>query len=243
MLFYPQIQRTIARQITLQFCVGRGRFGEVWKGRWRGEEVAVKIFSPKEESSWYREAEFYQTVLLRHDHILGFIAADIRGTGPDIQLLIITEYHKYGSLYDFLQNHTFDHRIMLRLAYTTISGLTYLHREINGMKGKPAIAHRDVKSKNILVKDNLTCAIGDLGLAVRLNPETRELEIGESLRLPTHRYMAPEVLDGTLETNHFDAYRVADLYSFGLVIWEIARRCQTSGKYDLANQIRISITN
>lgn len=33
--------------------------------------------------------------------------------------------------------------------------------------GKPAIAHRDLKSKNILVKSDLTCVIADLGLAVR----------------------------------------------------------------------------
>lgn len=29
--------------------------------------------------------------------------------------------------------------------------------------GKPGIAHRDLKSKNILVKNNLTCCIADLG--------------------------------------------------------------------------------
>ena len=29
--------------------------------------------------------------------------------------------------------------------------------------GKPAIAHRDLKSKNILVKSNHTCCIADLG--------------------------------------------------------------------------------
>ena len=33
--------------------------------------------------------------------------------------------------------------------------------------GKPAIAHRDIKSKNVLVKKNGTCCIADLGLAVR----------------------------------------------------------------------------
>eukprot|EP00794_Sanderia_malayensis_P016621 gene16621-18311_t len=226
------IQRTIARQITFQTCIGKGRFGEVWKGRWRGEEVAVKIFAPSEEAFWYREAEFYQTVLLRHDHVLGFIAADTRTIGTESKLLLITEYHKYGSLYDFLQNFTYDYRILLRLAYTTVSGLSYLHREIYGMKGKPAIAHRDIKSRNILVKSNFTCALGDLGLAVRLNPETKELDIGKSTRQPTVRYAAPEILESTMDETHFDAYRVADMYSFGLVLWEMARRCQTQDTVD-----------
>ena len=73
------VQRTIARQITLIECIGRGRYGEVYKGRWRGEYVAVKVFSAREERSWFREAEIYQTVMLRHENILGFIAADNKG--------------------------------------------------------------------------------------------------------------------------------------------------------------------
>ena len=52
------------------------RFGEVWRGEWRGENVAVKIFSSIDERSWVREVEIYQTSMLRHDNILGFIAAD-----------------------------------------------------------------------------------------------------------------------------------------------------------------------
>lgn len=73
------VQRTIARTIVLQEIVGKGRFGEVWHGRWCGEDVAVKIFSSRDERSWFREAEIYQTVMLRHENILGFIAADNKG--------------------------------------------------------------------------------------------------------------------------------------------------------------------
>ena len=69
--FYHQVQRTIAKQIQLVKSVGKGRYGEVWKGKWRGESVAVKIFFTTEEASWFRETELYQTVLLRHDNILG----------------------------------------------------------------------------------------------------------------------------------------------------------------------------
>lgn len=70
----------MARTIVLQEIIGKGRFGEVWRGRWRGGDVAVKIFSSREERSWFREAEIYQTVMLRHENILGFIAADNKGT-------------------------------------------------------------------------------------------------------------------------------------------------------------------
>jgi len=43
----------------------------VWKGKWRDENVAVKIFFTTEEASWFRETEIYQTVMLRHENILG----------------------------------------------------------------------------------------------------------------------------------------------------------------------------
>ena len=42
-----------------------------------------------------------------------------------------------------------------------------LSMHVATIAGKPAIAHRDIKSKNILVKKNGTCCIADLGLAVR----------------------------------------------------------------------------
>lgn len=57
--------------LPLVFVLGKGRYGEVWRGSWHGESVAVKIFSSRDEQSWFRETEIYNTVLLRHDNILG----------------------------------------------------------------------------------------------------------------------------------------------------------------------------
>lgn len=72
-----------------------------------------------------------------------------------------------------------------------ISQLFYLN--FVKFSGKPAIAHRDLKSKNILVKLNGTCAIGDLGLAVRHDVTTDTVDIPLNNRVGTKRYMAPEV--------------------------------------------------
>ena len=71
-------------------------------------------------------------------------------------------------------------------------------------------------------------------------------------RVGTKRYMAPEVrlfllshfgftiiynrslqvLDETINTNHFDSFKRADVYALGLVFWEIARRCNMGGIID-----------
>ncbi|XP_047229545.1 bone morphogenetic protein receptor, type IBb isoform X2 [Girardinichthys multiradiatus] len=223
------VQRTIAKQIHMVVQIGKGRYGEVWMGKWRGERVAVKVFFTTEEESWFRETEIYQTFLMRHDNILGFIASDIKGTGSWTQLYLITDYHENGSLYDYLQSNTLDIRALLKLAYSSISGLCHLHTEIYGTQGKPAIAHRDLKSKNILVKKNGFCCIADLGLAVKFNSDTNEVDIPPNLRVGTKRYMPPEVLDESLNRTTFQSFIMADIYSFGLILWELARRCTSGG--------------
>ncbi|XP_017093722.2 TGF-beta receptor type-1 isoform X2 [Drosophila bipectinata] len=226
------VQRSIARQVQLCHVIGKGRFGEVWRGRWRGENVAVKIFSSREECSWFREAEIYQTVMLRHENILGFIAADNKDNGTWTQLWLVTDYHENGSLFDYLTTHAVDTNTMLNMSLSIATGLAHLHMDIVGTRGKPAIAHRDLKSKNILVKSNLSCAIGDLGLAVRHVEKDDSVDIPSTHRVGTKRYMAPEVLDETMNAQHFDSYKRADVYAFGLILWEIARRCNMGMIYD-----------
>lgn len=226
------VQRTIARTVALQESIGKGRFGEVWRGKWRGEDVAVKIFSSREERSWFREAEIYQTVMLRHENILGFIAADNKDNGTWTQLWLVSDYHEHGSLFDYLNRYTVTEEGMARMALSIASGLAHLHMEIVGTQGKPAIAHRDLKSKNILVKKNGTCAIADLGLAVRHDSATDTIDIAPNNRVGTKRYMAPEVLDDTINLKHFDSFKRADMYALGLVYWEIARRCTQGGVLD-----------
>lgn len=222
------VQRTIAKQIQMVESIGKGRYGEVWLAKWRDEKVAVKTFFTTEEASWFRETEIYQTVLMRHENILGFIAADIKGTGSWTQMLLITDYHELGSLHDYLQKRVLNPHMLKVLALSLSSGLAHLHTEIFGTPGKPAIAHRDIKSKNILVKRNGQCAIADFGLAVKYTSESDEIQIAPNTRVGTRRYMAPEVLNETLDVKAFEPFKMADMYSLSLVFWEMCRRCITT---------------
>ncbi|XP_065255439.1 TGF-beta receptor type-1 isoform X2 [Emys orbicularis] len=184
------------------------------------------------ERSWFREAEIYQTVMLRHENILGFIAADNKDNGTWTQLWLVSDYHEHGSLFDYLNRYTVTVEGMIKLALSTASGLAHLHMEIVGTQGKPAIAHRDLKSKNILVKKNGTCCIADLGLAVRHDSATDTIDIAPNHRVGTKRYMAPEVLDDSINMKHFESFKRADIYAMGLVFWEIARRCSIGGIHE-----------
>ncbi|KAL6094153.1 hypothetical protein STEG23_013139 [Scotinomys teguina] len=51
------VQRTVTRTIVLQETIGKGQFGKVCQGKWWGGEIAVKIFSSREEHLWFRETD------------------------------------------------------------------------------------------------------------------------------------------------------------------------------------------
>lgn len=54
--------------------------------------------------------------------------------------------------------------------------------------------------------------------------------MGNNPKVGTKRYMAPEVLDESIQADCFDAYKRVDIWAFGLVLWEIARRTYSNGE-------------
>jgi len=107
-------------------------------------------------------------------------------------------------------------------------GLRFLHEDMTptftGLKeGKPSVAHRDLKSKNVLLRNDLTAVLSDFGLAI-------QFKLGENLgdahpSVGTRRYMAPEILERAISF-HRDAFLRIDMYAFALVMWECLSRCQ-----------------
>ncbi|CAG5104780.1 Oidioi.mRNA.OKI2018_I69.chr1.g1534.t1.cds [Oikopleura dioica] len=232
------VQRTISRQITLLEIKGKGRYGEVYHGRWQGTDVAVKKFYSWDDISWARECSIYTTSMLRHSNILGFVAADNKDNGHTTELWLITDYHHNGSLFDYLHSHVLTMEQCMTMIFSAISGLEFLHKEIFGTRGKCAIAHRDIKSKNILVKSNGECVIGDLGLAIRYDSKTHQLDLptftSDPIVVGTKRYLAPEIITRTLNPENFSAYARADIYGLGLVFWEIISRTRLFENHDVA---------
>ncbi|XP_065183302.1 bone morphogenetic protein receptor type-1B-like isoform X2 [Sycon ciliatum] len=232
---YPYlIQRTVGRELTWKNKIGAGKFGEVWRCYWhkQNKHIAVKCSKSRSEGEWGREVQIYESSMTRHSNILGFIAADLCDRDGVTQMLILTEYHRRGSLHSYLENEELTMDSFLRLAGSVANGLLHLHSIVHGSTGtKPGMAHRDVKSKNILVKDNGEACICDLGLGVIYDPskvkkipfEVKRVMVG------TRRYMPPEVLQGTINKYSFESFKLADTYSFSLVLWAIARRCNYLG--------------
>ena len=189
------------RQIQLIEMKARGRFGTVWKAQMKPEEVAVKFFPMQDKHSENSHTDFW----------------------------LITAYHHHGSLCDYLKSHTVTWPELCKIAETMSRGLMHLHDEISDGKGeglKPAIAHRDFKSKNVLLKDDLTACIADFGLALIFTPGK---PCGDTHgQVGTRRYMAPEILEGAINFTR-DSFLRIDVYACGLVLWELASRCTAHG--------------
>ncbi|XP_071567189.1 activin receptor type-1 isoform X1 [Temnothorax nylanderi] len=227
------VQRTLAKQVALVECLGNGSSGgfggEVWRGVWHGENVAVKIYFSRDEAAWARETEVYSQLLpSRHDNILGYIGSDMTSRASCTQLWLVMQYHPLGSLFDHLNRspHPLTPHQTLNICLSIANGLLYLHTEIHGTKGKPAMAHRNLKSKNILVKTNGGCVIADFALAAT---QDRLIADRVDLRQGTKRYTSPEILEQTVNVECLESFRQADIYSLGLILWEVCRRCISNG--------------
>ncbi|XP_066300911.1 bone morphogenetic protein receptor type-2-like [Branchiostoma lanceolatum] len=211
----------------------RGRYGCVWKGSLNEREVAVKVFNPCHKQNFLNERDIYTTPHMEHDNVIRFIGAEERiGMEGTVEYLLVMDYAHHGSLYHYLKTYMVNWTGMCRLGHSLARGLAHLHSDfVKGGESKPAVAHRDLTSRNILVKADGSCALSDLGFAMRLT-DNRICNPGQEdtahiTEVGTVRYMAPEVLEGAVNLRDFEsALKQVDMYAVGLIIWEIATRCQ-----------------
>lgn len=213
----------------------KGKFGSVYKGQLGNGDpvqyVAVKVFPPQDYESWRHEREIYRLPQMKHKNILNYLGSEPRGQ-PVEAYWLITEYHELGSLYDYLKANVVSYTELLKIGEGIASGLALLHDELppkivhdespKEVGLKPALAHRDFKSKNVILKADLTPCIGDFGLARIFPPSEPHIEaLGQ---VGTRKYMAPEVLDGAISFTKDSLLRI-DMYACGLVLWELVSRC------------------
>ncbi|XP_029283717.1 TGF-beta receptor type-2 [Cottoperca gobio] len=228
--------------IKLEVLVGKGRFAEVWRaclldGRKGGvnsyETVAVKVFPAVEYVSWRNECSIFSDPKLEHDNVVQFLAAEERGLPghPLRKYWLVLAYHSLGNLQDFLTANILSWKELVVLAGSIARGLAHLHSDTTpGGIPKVPVAHRDLKSSNIVVKSRKDCALCDFGLALRLDLSLTVDDYANSGQVGTARYMAPEVLESRVNLEDLEAFKQMDVYSMALVHWEMASRCQAVGE-------------
>ncbi|KAH6775423.1 hypothetical protein C2S52_012984 [Perilla frutescens var. hirtella] len=190
--------------------IGEGGFGPVYKGNLSAEQViAVKRMSRESEQG---HEEFKNEIVLisklQHRNLVKILGCCIEG---EEKILI----------YDYMQNKSLDYYIFdqerkalltwpkrVEIIMGIARGLLYLHHD-----SRLKIIHRDLKTSNILLDDNLNAKISDFGLARMFEGEKNAARTKRVVG--TYGYMAPEyAFDGKFSIK-------SDVFSMGVVILEI----------------------
>merc|ERR1739848_535138 len=134
--------------------IGKGAYGKVYKGRFRGRTVTIKTIEVKDDKELVLIRR--EISLLRecdHPNIVELIGVSKEGDA----LLLVTELCDRGELYKVLLDESIeiDWPLRLKIAQDVASGLAHVHSK--------NLIHRDIKSENLLVNSNWEvklCAFG-----------------------------------------------------------------------------------
>ncbi|OVA17901.1 Protein kinase domain [Macleaya cordata] len=188
--------------------LGIGGFGEVYKGELQdGTVVAVKsakVGNIKSTNQVLNEVGILSQV--NHKHLVRLLGCCIEAEQP----LMIYEYIPNGTLHDHLQgkfSSFLNWKTRLKIALQTAEALAYLHSS-----AYTPIYHRDVKSTNILLDDDLNAKVADFGLSRLARPGL------------SHVSTCAQGTLGYLDPEYYRNYQLtdkSDVYSYGVVLLEL----------------------
>ncbi|KAJ4781308.1 Wall-associated kinase family protein [Rhynchospora pubera] len=187
--------------------LGAGGFGEVYKGMLPdGTPIAVKcakIGNTKSTDQVLNEVRILSQV--NHRSLVRLLGCCVDLAQP----LMVYEFIPNGTLSDHLHGIqsplSWLHR--LSIAHQTAEGLAYLH-----FSAVPPIYHRDVKSTNILLDENLNAKVSDFGLSRLAESDLSHIS---TCAQGTLGYLDPEYY------RNFQLTDKSDVYSFGVVLLEL----------------------
>ena len=199
-------------ELKLMELINKGSSCLVFKGKWRGTEIAIKQFTDEYSTSDKEMGKFIKELRvlfqIRHPNLLL-----LRGICIDqANLCIITELMPNFTL--FYAIHTNKQRGLSLSEKFNISiqvgrGLLYLHAN------DPPIIHRDLKPENCLLDHSMNVKIADFGLA---RPVTTFAQESTTICIGTTRFMAPELFEKERST---PIGVEIDIWAFGCLLIEI----------------------
>ncbi|MHA7841443.1 MAG: protein kinase [Gammaproteobacteria bacterium] len=191
--------------------LGQGGFGEVYKATWRHQSVAVKVLAIQSLNNAARSEFMNEVQVMVNLRVPQVVALYGISLAPRYQLVM--EYCSNGSLFDYLHSdRAMDWGMRGRIALEVAQGLAFLHA------CRPPILHRDIKSHNILLDRNYSAKLADFGLS-RLKQESCSTSGGQQDSVGTVAWMAPELFKQQAKY-----VKGSDMYSYGMVLWELSTR-------------------
>jgi serine/threonine-protein kinase CTR1 len=208
-------------ELHLKERIGSGSYGTVYQAKLHGLTVAVKRLNLQDNISATDDAvdDFIQEAVvlskLHHENIVRLLGVC---TDPGY-ISIVMEYVRQGSVKKLLlaQNVHVTWQRKLQMLIGASNGMVYLHSR------QPPVIHRDLKSSNLLVNRECRVKLCDFGVSKYLKHFASDFSLSSESGSPDSRvpgtlcFTAPELM---LATPKLTAK--ADVYSFGIVMWEFA---------------------
>ena len=226
--------------VTALEVLGEGSYGKVFKGTWRGTEVAIKSMAlPSESSSSERNErlaimEAAISSALSHPHIVQLYTYSLRPStttrirsstdaetgshssqserGRGVEMRLILEHMDLGSLTDALSRGIFSEPSSGVNYKALLEAAADVARAMIHLHSLN-ILHNDIKARNVLLKSNdkgVTVKLSDFGLAMKID---RTQEIKSICGTLTH--LAPETIRDSIKS------KATDVYAFGILLHEI----------------------
>ncbi|KAF2076187.1 hypothetical protein CYY_002487 [Polysphondylium violaceum] len=207
--------------------IGSGGSGKVYKGLYRGREVAIKVLKSAEKAD-DRESFLKEFTVL--GSLQSTLIVGLYGVVLEPKICLVMEYCSKGSLFAVLQTEKVTWEKFFSFSHQLLKGVSTLHMS------EPQILHRDIKTLNFLVTKDGRIKVADFGLS-RFNTKSNQMTLNKTRGTVT--YCAPEVFQGQ------EYSEKSDVYSMGIVFWELVytvinqRYLRPYGEYKNFNEFQI----
>ncbi|EMP30041.1 Integrin-linked protein kinase [Chelonia mydas] len=198
------------KQLSLGHKLNENQSGELWKGRWQGNDIVIKVMKIRDwttrKSRDFNE-EHPKLRIFSHPNVLPVLGACQSPPAP--HPIIITHWMPYGSLYNVLHegtNFVVDQMQAVKFALDIARGMAFLHTL------EPLIPRHNLNSRSIMIDEDMTARIS-------------MADVKFSFQCPGRMYapawVAPEALQKKPEDIN---RRSADMWSFAVLLWELVTR-------------------